>query len=693
MRGSAPRRVAVVFALSALMILVASPPAALGLSFDRATYPTGITAFSVAAADFNGDSDPDLAVVNLDSDTVSILVGAPGGTFTGPTNLAAGGRPIGVATGDFNGDSDPDLAIGNNSTRTVSILLGGPGATFTGPTPFTTAGGSEHVAIGEFNGDSDPDLAVANRFNDNVSVLLGEAGGGTFSPRVNYSAGTDPLGVAVADFNGDLDPDIVVTDYSSPPNVTVLEGQAGGAFGNASQVSAGQNPVGVAVAEFNGDSDPDLAITNFQGGNVSVLLGTAGSGFTAPTNYFTHAGPHAVAVGDLNGDTDLDLAVANASGGNMSILLGAAGSTFVDHGDFPIGPGPRSVLIRDFNQDGKLDLALATNAGLVTLLAVDSTSFSIDDVTQAEGNSGETDFTFTVRTSGPTSDATAVTYRTIDGTATVAGSDYTAVSPQTLTFAPNQASKMVTVKVTGDTAPEADEDFRVLLSDPVNASIADGSGTGAIADDDYTGYARPKGASPLRAALVPAYASCASPNRSHGPPLAFGSCNPPQQTSSELTVGSPDANGAAANSLGFVRLSALVGVPSTPEDEADLRVATSITDVRRTSDLADYTGEVQVVLTARLTDLLGSGTGDERQTTEDFPFRVTVPCAATGSTATGSACALTTTADSLMPGAVPEGKRSIWALAGVHVDDGGPDSDADTLGDNTLFATQGVFVP
>ena len=475
--------------------------------------------------------------------------------------------------------------------------------------------------------------------------------------------------------------------------MTVLEGQAGGTFGNASQLSAGQNPVGVAVGEFSGDSDPDLAVANYLGANASVLLGTAGSGFTGPTHYGTQTGPHRLATGDLNGDGDPDLAIANVIGGNVSILFGAAGSTFVPGGNYGPAAHARSVAIADFNQDNRGDLAVTTDDAIVILLAVDSPSISIGDVVRAEGDSGDTDFTFTVTASGPSSDPMAVTYRTQDGTATVADSDYTPVAPQTLTFAPNQISRTVTVKVTGDTAPEADEDFRVLLSDPVNASIADGSGTGAIADDDHTGYVRPKGASPLRAALVPAYAACASPNRSHGPPLAFGSCNPPQQVSSELTVGSPDANGAAANSIGSVRLTALVGIPSTPEDEADMRVATSITDVRRSADFEDYTGEVQVVLTARLTDRLGSGSGDESQTTEDFAFRVTVPCAATGSATIGSTCALTTTADSLMPGAVPEGKRSIWALGRVQVNDGGPDSDADTLGGNMLFATQGVFVP
>ena len=101
------------------------------------------------------------------------------------------------------------------------------------------------------------------------------------------------------------------------------------------------------------------------------------------------------------------------------------------------------------------------------------------------------------------------------------------------------------------------------------------------------GYPRPKGATPMRASLVPAYNQCTSPNRVHGPPdfpgnasNPDGSCNPPAQTSGQITVGTPDANGAAANSVGFVRLSVINGNPATTADEADVRYQVSITDVR-----------------------------------------------------------------------------------------------------------------
>jgi hypothetical protein len=51
-----------------------------------------------------------------------------------------------------------------------------------------------------------------------------------------------------------------------------------------------------------------------------------------------------------------------------------------------------------------------------------------------------------------------------------------------------------------------------------------------------------------------------------------------------------------------------------------------------------------------------------------------------------------TSLDALLPGSVTEGKRAIWQLDGIDVYDGGPDGAAETAG-NTLFATQGVFVP
>ena len=49
--------------------------------------------------------------------------------------------------------------------------------------------------------------------------------------------------------------------------------------------------------------------------------------------------------------------------------------------------------------------------------------------------------------------------------------------------------------------------------------------------------------------------------------------------------------------------------------------------------------------------------------------------------------------DAVIPGRPPEDTRAVWALDPLRVYDGGPDGDADTEADNSLFATQGVFVP
>jgi hypothetical protein len=159
-----------------------------------------------------------------------------------------------------------------------------------------------------------------------------------------------------------------------------------------------------------------------------------------------------------------------------------------------------------------------------------------------------------------------------------------------------------------------------------------------------------------------------------------------------LTVGSPDANGTAANSTGFVKIQPVVGTPSTPADEADVKISFSLTDVRRRSDLTDYAGELRLIPTLRVTDKLNGAAPAENGTTLDVPFPVTVTCTPTGNTAIGAACSLNTTADAVLPGVVREQKRTLWQVGAVKVEDGGPDGAAATA-DNTVFATQGVFIP
>ena len=65
----------------------------------------------------------------------------------------------------------------------------------------------------------------------------------------------------------------------------------------------------------------------------------------------------------------------------------------------------------------------------------------------------------------------------------MAGSDYNATSG-TVTFAPGQTQKMVTVYVRGDTLKEPDETFFVNLSSPINAHDRQGQGKGVIKNDD-----------------------------------------------------------------------------------------------------------------------------------------------------------------------------------------------------------------
>ena len=102
-------------------------------------------------------------------------------------------------------------------------------------------------------------------------------------------------------------------------------------------------------------------------------------------------------------------------------------------------------------------------------------------VEDAEANEADGTMDFRVHLTGAYSDPVTVDYATADRTAT-AGSDYTARS-DTLTFAPGQTVKTVTVPILPDSVSDDGERFALTLSNPSGGvRIVDGEGLGTIRD-------------------------------------------------------------------------------------------------------------------------------------------------------------------------------------------------------------------
>jgi hypothetical protein len=230
---------------------------------------------SVAVADLNGDGKRDLAIANLNSGNVSILLGNGSGTsflFAPGSPFAVGTRPASIAVADLNSDGKLDLAVANADDNAVAILMGQGNGTFSPNlnSPVAVGGRPASVALADLNGDGKLDLAAADLNDGQVSVSLGD-GTGTFPTVQDYPVGRYPISVAVADFNSDGKPDIATADNLSHM-VSVLVGIGDGTFRPARHASVGGDPQSLAVADFDGNNQPDVAAANLTAGNVAVLL-------------------------------------------------------------------------------------------------------------------------------------------------------------------------------------------------------------------------------------------------------------------------------------------------------------------------------------------------------------------------------------------------------------------------------------
>jgi Flp pilus assembly secretin CpaC len=392
-------------------------------TFPQTTFAVGNNPVALAAATYSGGTLPDLAVVNKNDNSISILLNQDNGNFVAqshsPFVLAKNETgPVAMATGAFGNTitnsngvtvAPIDLVIANSTSDNVAVLLGNGDGTFTeaAGSPYTVGHDPTAVVVADFNGDGDLDFAVANKGDNTISVFKGDGKGGftefPASPFALTNTSTisekGPAAMVTANFRNTTlststttsapEADLAIVNEDSN-NVTILLGSVDN-NGNVhfteqtnSPIAVGNTPVAIATGDLNTDGIADLAVVNQADNTVSVLLGSSNADgtFSAATGspLPTAATPAGIVVANFTGGQVPSLAVTNQGQSTLGIYVGLGGGTFSNRLEIATPATPSAIISSVLTSGGLPDVALTAlgttaNQGLVAVI-LDSSTFA-----------------------------------------------------------------------------------------------------------------------------------------------------------------------------------------------------------------------------------------------------------------------------------------------------------------------------
>jgi len=237
-------------------------------------YAVGENPRSAAAVDVNMDGKVDLICANSGNgagNTLSILTNHVAGVFAVASSPILYNAPYCIAAADFNNDGYPDLAIANYGL-TIMTNDGHGNFAFTFPLSYFVGQGAKSVATADVNGDGLIDVVTAGLVTNSVWILT-NAGNAKFSLRSVTQVGNYPSSIAPAYLDQDQRIDLAVANYSDK-TVSILTNDGSGAFALATIIAVEGPPSCLIASDLNGDGKADLATANLIPATMSVFVNT-----------------------------------------------------------------------------------------------------------------------------------------------------------------------------------------------------------------------------------------------------------------------------------------------------------------------------------------------------------------------------------------------------------------------------------
>jgi hypothetical protein len=344
-----------------------------GVLHVRTTPDQRTRSYGGVATDFNNDGWLDLTIVNEDSSDLRVFLNRADGSGMFQPFLRPP-APIGDTASpnepsDFDRDGNPDLAVANESSDSVSIVLGRGDGTFA-PQQEIPVGGVPHgLAVLDVDGDGDVDVVNSNSQGvGNLSILLND-GNGVFAAPVFYeTGGTAEFALSVADMDEDGILDLVSgMQATSDPVIIVSRGNGDGTFSMMSTNDAGGAVWMVSIGDVDGDGHEDVGAVNNFNDTAALLLGDGTGALAAPVLRDTDSFPLATDFGDIDGDADLDW-ITSSYAGDWRLYTNDGNGAFTFLRSFASPQAASCAVIMDRDNDGDMDLALVDELADLVLL-------------------------------------------------------------------------------------------------------------------------------------------------------------------------------------------------------------------------------------------------------------------------------------------------------------------------------------